>query len=1838
MDFRGRKKELVKLRKISKNHSSEREISGVIKREILQIKRLPKIKVEKEKSFQNTLKILIPLAVILLILFLFLGPQIVDLTGLTIRTSVTYQDDLNLNFTNLTSYQWVLENHGQLKSARVSGELTLIGEGSVRIYLGDKLILNSSQLNETISENQGGFITGLSVLEGEATETQGTVEQTVTEVEVPVEKETVPKEDFSAPEEESIQAEETPEEEPVEPSPEEIVETPPPKEEAEGKNITEEISKEPVLEEEIPAENISEGPILEEENITEESNITIEENITEQNITSENETNITLEENITEEISEEPVLEEENITEEIEEIKETIKIRTIKFSDICVDTCNLEGLDLNKEEYTLRFEVENSTGFLNSISYEIYEVEEIIEERVNYTQYRKIQDDPNFDVFINSSFLEENNLFVIFYHDSPEAQKIRVNGSVDFNLDKEISLQNEFVTLIVYNYNNEYFELAVGNETEILVFGEEPPSFEEISFKRRLDCHRCGQHKVPPLTEVNMIITAEFEGTLQNITFSDYYSNEWQVTNSNNGTIEEYNDTYNKISWFIESATNTIERSYIISSPERTLPPTKYYFFSELGNQTSDIWDVIVSDPTNNRQYYLQGDSGTGPGIAGSLQLTQGSAIAQRTILNDGEEAIWVRSAYTVNTTLPIQTFDVEVWCNRTGTAGGAKVILKEFNVYDCADSSCADKTAVCFVTGLTLDCYSAIPIMVSPSCTSVGEYNITLGRYLAMGLTLDKNKAPGVNLFFNDSSSYPSHINLKETWADQTPPQISNTAVNATLVNVSDTICINVTVTDPGTVDKVWAQITSPKGTVGNSSFFSDTGSCAGGAGDDIYSLDLGAGEFGGNLTINTTFANDTSTNVGNEIPWPNLQVQVLSSDPNVTIKWPTNDSQHGNGTFYVVYNVSDNENVSNCSLINGLTHTILETDDTIWKNVSQIFNRNVAAEGTFSIYINCTDDGGHVGSSENITFHLNASKADIYTKIKDSEWNDLNTTIVFEQEGSEIYNNTDVEHYFTVDDGFYNITIMPELAPNQSIGSIYLENFNLTNNIARKLIDIDGHTNFSKYKFPRTFAIDPTAINFTNATVTFYPIGRRLYKCSDWNFTTSTCQGDWVLIDPYVIPGQEYTLTITSDDPALGEIVITNAEHLNETRDLISNIYNETKAQDGNWSEPIYHNEYVRVMFITNLTSDKDITVYVRNNGSTNTSIEIYYFNSTEKIDEFPVINETGYYKILLTNMTGSNDIFDLKIKDIDNNSSAFLEFDHIVDPVLLQPEGDNQVGFLVFPSDPHFQQVSDGDPNTYVYEQTAQVFDLYDMSDTFLTAGTVVIENITVTAVAYRYSANQKRMLIMIKSGETEDFSSEFVLGSTAAEQNYTWTTDPGSVGGSSAWTVDALDQLLAGVKLPDSAPGAYVTEFYITVYYIPDDIDPVVNLNSPIDNYNTSNQTIDFNCTVYDNLQLTNVSLFGNWSGGWHRNETNTSGINNTPYVFTKTIPEGIYKWNCEGCDFADNCGFNSTNRTLTIDTTNATASFGANPANESTDTDGTVTFDLKCSDNFVLNTLQLWTNTTGTWHANQTNSSPINDSYWNVTVSDLADGTYIWGVYCNDSANNTDWTGNRTLTVNTGNPPTIDDISPISDQSITEGGITNVTFFVNVSDEQGTGTINIVNATFTKTGDDQRFNASCEDIGDLNSTQANYSCTIGVYYWDGSGTWDVNATANDSTALVSTAYNETFVLQETTALETTPATLNFPVFIPGATNETATNDPSLLNNTGNKNISDGSIELNATDLVGMPDTAYSIYASNFTVDVDTGGSPPAECDGTQLVNMSFTGITGATLDRGNNSAG
>jgi len=121
---------------------------------------------------------------------------------------------------------------------------------------------------------------------------------------------------------------------------------------------------------------------------------------------------------------------------------------------------------------------------------------------------------------------------------------------------------------------------------------------------------------------------------------------------------------------------------------------------------------------------------------------------------------------------------------------------------------------------------------------------------------------------------------------------------------------------------------------------------------------------------------------------------------------------------------------------------------------------------------------------------------------------------------------------------------------------------------------------------------------------------------------------------------------------------IIITKAEHLDSERNYISDIYDSVKELDGNWSETIPSEDYVRVTFERKLYNTKDITLYPRI-VSGEPKIEIYGADRAEKIAEFSSLNSNEYNKIFLTNLTGEQDTFDLRVLNGD------IELEHVIDP---------------------------------------------------------------------------------------------------------------------------------------------------------------------------------------------------------------------------------------------------------------------------------------------------------------------------------------------------------------------------------------------------------------------------------------------------------------------------------------------------------------------------------------------------------------------------------------------
>ncbi|MEK6910960.1 MAG: LamG-like jellyroll fold domain-containing protein [Nanoarchaeota archaeon] len=235
-----------------------------------------------------------------------------------------------------------------------------------------------------------------------------------------------------------------------------------------------------------------------------------------------------------------------------------------------------------------------------------------------------------------------------------------------------------------------------------------------------------------------------------------------------------------------------------------------------------------------------------------------------------------------------------------------------------------------------------------------------------------------------------------------------------------------------------------------------------------------------------------------------------------------------------------------------------------------------------------------------------------------------------------------------------------------------------------------------------------------------------------------------------------------------------------------------------------------------------------------------------------------------------------------------------------------------------------------------------------------------------------------------------------------------------------------------------------------------------------------------------------------------------------------------------------------------------------------------------------------------------------NKYYN-NFTNLSTGSHSFTSYAVDSAANRN-SRSRTVTISSGNTaPVITNVTISSSFSITENSFTSAKLNFTVYDADGFTDINGSNAkaSFNRTLETTRKDPSCINTANWSTNYANFSCTVNIWYFDGSGDWTVNASIGDLSS--ANAVNQTglFTLGQTSAFVTSPGNLTFGTLSRGASNQTASNDPLLLNNTGNKNITAGNVQINATDLIGETNAAYRIYAANISVGIFTGSNK--ECD-------------------------
>jgi parallel beta-helix repeat protein len=185
-----------------------------------------------------------------------------------------------------------------------------------------------------------------------------------------------------------------------------------------------------------------------------------------------------------------------------------------------------------------------------------------------------------------------------------------------------------------------------------------------------------------------------------------------------------------------------------------------------------------------------------------------------------------------------------------------------------------------------------------------------------------------------------------------------------------------------------------------------------------------------------------------------------------------------------------------------------------------------------------------------ENLAVDRAVEEVEIYAEVKDSDGDILPATVKFKDRHGKLKEEKDVDGASAKGTGGVSLeknkvrlkTGMYDVEINMTDDSLPVKSIKLHN------VDVESdNTDFFRIddveetednaRFVQAYAIDPTEFDFSSAEVTVVAQGDKLYKCKLWDFGAERCYGEWELFKTGLVPGQEYTFTLTPGDPGFGE-----------------------------------------------------------------------------------------------------------------------------------------------------------------------------------------------------------------------------------------------------------------------------------------------------------------------------------------------------------------------------------------------------------------------------------------------------------------------------------------------------------------------------------------------------------------------------------------------------------------------------------------------------------------------------------------------------------------------------
>lgn len=197
-------------------------------------------------------------------------------------------------------------------------------------------------------------------------------------------------------------------------------------------------------------------------------------------------------------------------------------------------------------------------------------------------------------------------------------------------------------------------------------------------------------------------------------------------------------------------------------------------------------------------------------------------------------------------------------------------------------------------------------------------------------------------------------------------------------------------------------------------------------------------------------------------------------------------------------------------------------------------------------------------------------------------------------------------------------------------------------------------------------------------------------------------------------------------------------------------------------------------------------------------------------------------------------------------------------------------------------------------------------------------------------------------------------------------------------------------------------------------------------------------------------------------------------------------------------------------------------------------------------------------------------------------------------------------------------PTIVSVDAISDTP-TEGTTKVVSFYFNASDTNGVSDIPASNALvqINRSGVTLSSGSACAVIGST-ATMNRYQCNVTINYYNLPGSWTINASVFDGASALATNVSQIYTNGNVYGITLSTNSLTFSGS-PGQNDISASNNPQVVNNTGNNAIT--SINITA---VNLANGGSYIGVGNFTANITNAAT------GQTLVNNTPTTISGSSV--------